>query len=124
MINIELDAICAEIMGWAVRKNETFYRENDKKVVLGVNFKYLFVSDWIPSTDIAQAKMVIDRLIDKHKMRVILVSHWNGSNWGCYMYPDPQSDKGKVLREDKTLERAMCLAAAEVWEKIKGGDAK
>jgi len=120
MIDGNLNHKMAEIMGWEIRIRD-YPRPGHNWLYDAEGNEVMALYEWHPSTYIAQAMMVVDRLIDRYEMYVTLVSHWEGCRWTCFIFPDPYSEEGKVKGKNKTLERAICLAAAEVWEKMKGG---
>lgn len=125
----ELDRVLAlELMGWHVNGNGSWWAP-DEKGKLRYRGK---LNSWHPTTDIAQAMMVAQKISDKGWIVLTLTyEHHEGVPQGCvitrgcaapFQLPEivkyPTYFKDAIFQQAETLPLAICLAA-QAWLEAK-----
>jgi len=116
MTDAELNTRMTEIMGWEIRIRD-HPRPGHYWLYDAEGNEVMACYEWTPSTNIAQAMMVVDRMED-------LGFGWEMGEKYVQFWPKLEMTglpKGSYLRYDKREDRyrTICLAAAEAWEKTK-----
>lgn len=108
----QLDRLVAEkAMGWKIdNKDDPAFplirKSNDMT-------DWIELAGWQPTTNIQQAMMVVDKMIERDYQEVVMV--WESGGWIVELYKHQQSYDGGEAR-DKSLPMAICLAALKAVE--------
>ena len=124
----ELDAKMAELMGWRVEKEmySTWVAITDtcwSRPLVGPNVRMW--GQWSPSTDIAAAMQVVDKMIAdgwEFELQYTNVNEVEGEpldyQWWCSFiyYTDDENDHRFESAQGTTAAEAICLAAHKAAE--------